>query len=92
MNEAAQRETISADGAAGSALFLNAAILDFGDASIDVDVLPSPSDIRELRRDEMTRGGVNSPVAPVAFPKPSSVPAWPSLASTPPCSKPTAHP
>lgn len=54
MNEAAQREAISADGAAGSGLFLNAAILDFGDASIDVDVLPRPSDIRKLRRKHRT--------------------------------------
>ena len=54
MNEAAQRETISADGAAGSGLFLNAAILDFGDVSIDVDVLPRPSDIRKLRRKHRT--------------------------------------
>jgi hypothetical protein len=51
MSDPAQRETISAEDRAGSALFLNAAVLDFGDASIEVDVLPRSNDLRELRRE-----------------------------------------
>lgn len=51
MVEAARRETIDADDAAGSGLFLNAAVLDFGDASVEVDVLPRSNDLRELRRE-----------------------------------------
>ena len=51
MSDPAQRETISAEDLAGSALFLNAAVLDFGDASIEVDVLPRSNDLRELRRE-----------------------------------------
>lgn len=48
MAEAAQRATISVDPSSG--LFLNAAILDFGDAAVEVDVLPRASDLRELRK------------------------------------------
>ncbi len=50
MNEAARRETIGADDVAGSGLFLNAAILDFGDAAVDADVLPRTPELAELRR------------------------------------------
>jgi hypothetical protein len=50
MVEEATRETIDAKDASGSGLFLNAAILDFGDASVEVDVLSRSSDLRELRR------------------------------------------
>lgn len=50
MSDAAQRETNDAGDAAGSGLFLNAAILDFGDTSVEVDVLPRSNDLRELRR------------------------------------------
>lgn len=50
MNEVAERETISADDASGSGLFLNAAILDFGNGSVDVDVLPRSNHLAELRR------------------------------------------
>ncbi len=50
MIEAAQRATISADDASGSGLFLNAAVLDFGDSSVDVDVLPRSNELAELRR------------------------------------------
>lgn len=50
MNDIVEHETISADGPSGSGLFLNAAILDFGNASVEVDVLSRPSDLRELRR------------------------------------------
>lgn len=50
MVEAAQRETIDADDASGSGLFLNAAILDFGDATVEVDVLPRSNNLSELRR------------------------------------------
>jgi hypothetical protein len=48
MAEAAQRATISVDASGG--LFLNAAILDFGDATIEVDVLPRSSELRGLRQ------------------------------------------
>lgn len=51
MKNIAQRETIGADNASGSGLFLSAAILDFGDASVEVDVLPRSNDLRELRRE-----------------------------------------
>ena len=51
MNDVPQRETISAEEASSSNLFLNAAILDFGDASVEVDVLPRSNDLRELRRE-----------------------------------------
>lgn len=50
MNEAGQREIIGTDDVAGSGLFLNAAFLDFADACVEVDVLPRPSEISELRR------------------------------------------
>lgn len=50
MIEATQRETINSDDASGSGLFLNAAILDFGDATVEVDVLPRSNDLTELRR------------------------------------------
>lgn len=48
MNDVDQRETISADDAAGSGLFLNAAVLDFGDATVEADVLPRTSELAEL--------------------------------------------
>jgi hypothetical protein len=45
-----QTEAISA-GASGSGLFLNAATLDFGDASVEVDVLPrAHTSLNDLRR------------------------------------------
>lgn len=50
MAEAAERETIDAGDASGSGLFLNAALLDFGDAAVQVDVLPRSNDLAELRR------------------------------------------
>jgi len=50
MTESAPRETIDTDDTSGSGLFLNAAILDFGDASVEVDVIPRSNDLRELRR------------------------------------------
>lgn len=50
MVEAAQRETIDANDASGSGLFLNAAVLDFGDATVEVDVLPRSNDLKDLRR------------------------------------------
>jgi hypothetical protein len=50
MNEVPHRHTVRADHDAGCDLFLNAAILDFGDASAEVDVLPRSNDLRELRR------------------------------------------
>lgn len=50
MNEAVLRDTISADDASGSGLFLNAAVLDFGNASVEADILPRSSELRELRR------------------------------------------
>lgn len=50
MTETAQSETISADDASGSALFLNAAVLDFGDGAVEVDVLPRSNNLSELRR------------------------------------------
>lgn len=54
MEEAAQRETIDANDASGSGLFLNAAVLDFGDATVEVDVLPRSNDLKELRRKHRT--------------------------------------
>ncbi len=48
--EAAQRETMDADDTFGSDFLLNAATLDFGDAAVDVDVLPRSNDLTELRR------------------------------------------
>jgi hypothetical protein len=45
-----ERDTISADDASGSGLFLNAAVLGFGDAAVEVDVLPRSNDLAELRR------------------------------------------
>jgi hypothetical protein len=50
MSEAAQRETIDAHDGTGRGLFLNAAVLDFGDGTVEVEVLPRSSDLRELRR------------------------------------------
>lgn len=50
MTEAIQRATISADAPLGSGLFLNAALLDFGDAAIEVDVLPRSNLLSDLRR------------------------------------------
>jgi hypothetical protein len=50
MIEGEQRETIDADDASGNGLFLNAAVLDFGDASVEVDVLPRSNDLTDLRR------------------------------------------
>lgn len=50
MNDAPQRETISADDAAGSGLFLNAATLDFGGATVDADILPRTPELAELSR------------------------------------------
>lgn len=50
MGETAQRETIDADDASGSGLFLNAAVLEFGEATVDVDVLPRSNELAELRR------------------------------------------
>lgn len=50
MNDVDQRETISADDAAGSGLFLNAAVLDFGDATVEADVLPRTLELAELNR------------------------------------------
>lgn len=50
MNEAGQREAIGAEDTWGDGLFLNAAILDFGDATVEVDVLPRSIDLTELRR------------------------------------------
>ena len=51
MTETAQRETIDPDAASGSGLFLNAAFLDFGDASFEADVLPRSNNLTELRRE-----------------------------------------
>jgi hypothetical protein len=48
MAEAAQRATITEDASGG--LFLNAATLDFGDATVEVDVVPRSIELRELRR------------------------------------------
>lgn len=50
MKEVAQRETISAADASGSGLFLNAAVLDFGDATVEADVLPRIREVAELSR------------------------------------------
>lgn len=50
MMEAAQRESISADDVSGSGLFLNAAVLDLGDATFEADVLPRSNELTELRR------------------------------------------
>jgi hypothetical protein len=50
MNEVAQRETIRADDTSGSGLFLNAAILDLGDATVEADVLPRTPELAELSR------------------------------------------
>src|SRR5262245_331147 len=50
MNDVDQRVTISADDAAGSGLFLNAAVLDFGDATVEADVLPRTPELAELSR------------------------------------------
>lgn len=50
MIEPALRESISADDASGSGLFLNAAVLDFGEATVAVDVLPRSNELTELRR------------------------------------------
>ena len=50
MNDLAQPETISADDATGSGLFLNAAVLDFGDATVEADVLPRIPELTELSR------------------------------------------
>jgi hypothetical protein len=50
MSDVEQRETISADDAAGSGLFLNAAALLFGDATVEADVLPRTPELVELSR------------------------------------------
>jgi hypothetical protein len=50
MSEATQREAISAHDASGSGLFLNAAVLDFGEATVELDVLPRSNELTELRR------------------------------------------
>lgn len=50
MIEAEQRETIDADNASGRGLFLNAAVLEFGDAAVEVDVLPRSNELAALRR------------------------------------------
>lgn len=50
MNDVDPRETISADDAAGSGLFLNAAVLDFGDATVEAEVLPRTPELAELSR------------------------------------------
>lgn len=50
MTELAQRETISADDASGSGLFLNAAVLDFADATVEADVLPRTTELADLSR------------------------------------------
>ncbi|WP_437761216.1 hypothetical protein WMF27_05965 [Sorangium sp. So ce281] len=41
---------MSAEDSSGSGLFLNAAVLDFGDASVEVDVLPRSNQLAELSR------------------------------------------
>lgn len=50
MAEAVQREMVDADDVSLSGLFLNAAILDFGDAVVEVNVLSRSTDLAELRR------------------------------------------
>lgn len=45
-----QQTIVTADHIPDSGLFLNAAFLDFGDASIHVDVLPRSNQLTELRR------------------------------------------
>jgi hypothetical protein len=51
MMERKQLDSISADDSSGSGLFLNAALLDFGDATVDVDVLPRANQpLADLRR------------------------------------------
>jgi hypothetical protein len=50
MNDADERETSNADDVSGSGLFLNAAVLDFGDSTVDADVLPRTQELAELRR------------------------------------------
>lgn len=50
MLEAGQREVIQADDASGGGLFLNAAILDFGNATVEVDALPRSNELTDLRR------------------------------------------
>lgn len=49
MIETAQREAIRADDVYGNGLSLNAAVLDFGDAIVEVDVHPRSKDPSELR-------------------------------------------
>ena len=49
MNDVTQSDTISAEDVSGSGLFLNAAVLDFGDATVEVDVFPRLNDLTELR-------------------------------------------
>lgn len=50
MMEITQRDAFSADDAFGSGLFLNAAVLNFGDASVEVVVLPRSNQLAELSR------------------------------------------
>ncbi len=55
MIQVMQREPIEVDDAAGSGLFLNAAVLDFGGAVVEIEVLPRANQsLKELRRKHRT--------------------------------------
>lgn len=50
MTDVSQRDANRSDDTAGSGLFLNAAVLDFGNATVDADVLPRTRELAELSR------------------------------------------